>query len=190
MQDLWKRLEDWLRSNAPLVYDGLRTGASDEQLEAIQARLGVRLPEDFAEAYRVHDGQHPAAPWLVNAKELLSLERVADEWGVWKGLLDRGSFDFTGSDGGEPVGPVRSDWWNPRWVPFTYDGAGNHDCLDLDPPEGGNRGQVISMWHDDPERRVLAPSFRAWFERFVEEVESGSYVYREDYSALVRADEV
>jgi cell wall assembly regulator SMI1 len=62
---------------------------------------------------------------------------------------------------------VRDDWWNPRWIPFTHDGGGNHLCLDLDPAEGGAVGQVISMWHDSGERAVQGHSFGEWFGRWL-----------------------
>ena len=45
---------------------------------------------------------------------------------------------------------------------MTYDGAGNHHCVDLDPEKSGVPGQVITMWHDDDERAVVAGSFYAF----------------------------
>ncbi|MEA5478111.1 SMI1/KNR4 family protein [Pseudanabaena galeata UHCC 0370] len=92
---------------------------------------------------------------------------------IWKGLLDSGTFqNEDGQDQGcEPDLGVFNVWWSSKWIPLTYDGCGNHDCLDLAPAEGGNIGQIISMWHDDPERKILAPSFRDWLQNYAEELE-------------------
>jgi molybdopterin molybdotransferase len=61
---------------------------------------------------------------------------------------------------------VRSDWWNPCWIPFTHDGGGNHLCLDLDPAAGGAGGQVITLWHDGGARALAGSSFGEWFTRW------------------------
>jgi cell wall assembly regulator SMI1 len=44
----------------------------------------------------------------------------------------------------------------------TYDGCGNHHVIDLAPAPGGIRGQLLSLWHDDDPRQVVAESFLAW----------------------------
>jgi cell wall assembly regulator SMI1 len=52
------------------------------------------------------------------------------------------------------------------------DGRGNHHCLDLEPAKEGRVGQIITMWHDDAERTIVAPSFQAWLQQYVEDLES------------------
>ncbi|WP_353931825.1 SMI1/KNR4 family protein [Okeanomitos corallinicola TIOX110] len=66
------------------------------------------------------------------------------------------------------------------WIPLTYDGGGNHCCLDLDPAEGGNLGQIITMWHDDGVRAIIAPIFRAWLQQYADNLGSGDYGFEED----------
>jgi cell wall assembly regulator SMI1 len=114
--------------------------------------------------------------------ELLSLERVREEWGAWKGLLDGGAFRNFRSDSD---GRVVEDWWHARWIPLTYDGAGNHHCLDLNPGPRGQAGQIIQMWHDDSARPVIAPSYRAWLVAFADALDAGEYVYSDQYLGLV-----
>ena len=38
---------------------------------------------------------------------------------------------------------MRKVWWNLKWVPFTYNGGGDHPCIDLDPAVTGTVGQVV-----------------------------------------------
>lgn len=187
MQDLWRRLEAWLRANAPALVETLQPGATEEQITQAEAVLSVQFPEDFKASYRIHNGQLPASDGLIDAREFLSLERIQDEWKVWKDLLDSGDFDGIHS---EPSGPIRDDWWNPKWIPITYDGAGNHDCLDLNPAEGGQAGQMIDFWHDDATREVKAESFHAWFAAFVEGCEAGAYAYSDEYGGIVDVEDL
>lgn len=186
MQELWSRLETWLRANATDVLETLRPGATEEQIAHAEALLSVQFPDDFKAAYRIHNGQDEGSG-LMDGREFLSLERIQDEWKVWKELLDGGDFGDVSS---EPVGPIRTDWWHPAWIPITYDGSGNHDCLDLAPAAGGQVGQIIDFWHDDPSRSVAAASFGAWFAAFVEECEAGAYVYSDAYNGIVDVDDV
>jgi cell wall assembly regulator SMI1 len=169
---------------------GLRqptTGATDQQINKAERRLGVTFPEPVRQSYRIHDGQEPDGPALIDAWEFLSLERIVDEWDVWKQLLDGGEFARSRS---KPEPGIRGDWWAPRWIPLTYSGSGDHHCLDLDPAPGGTLGQVILMYHDMTERPLVAPSFEAWLGRFADDLEAGEYVFSEDDGGLVRKDEV
>jgi len=187
MKATWDRIERWLRTNAPQVYDSLRPGATDQQLDEAERRLDVIFPEPVRQSYRLHDGQEPDGPALIDAWEFLSLERILDEWKVWKQLLDAGEFARSRS---KPDPGIRTDWWAPRWLPLTYSGSGDHHCLDLDPAPGGTLGQIILMYHDMTERPLVAPSFEAWLGKFADDLEAGEYVLSEDDGGLVRRDEV
>ena len=126
------------------------------------------------------------SPGLIDVEELLSTERIFNEWTVWKELLDGGDFDGINSI---PDHGVKDDWWNKRWIPITYDGSGNHYCIDLDPTEKGKRGQIIRMWHDSPEREIVAGSFYEFFSNYVKGIESGQYIYSEDWYGIINKDD-
>lgn len=192
MQEIWMRIEKWLKANAPAGLEVLQSGASDTQISELESVLSVQLPEDVKVLFRICNGQSSYDFALIDGCEFLSLARIEEEWGVWKDLLDSGNFqDEDGQDYGcEAELGIRNVWWSPQWIPLTYDGSGNHDCLDLSPAEGGTQGQIIKMWHDDPERRVMAPSFRAWLQEYAEGLESGEYVYSEDYNGIVKATDI
>ena len=187
MEDSWEAFDRWLGSHWPEGLRRLGPPASDEALSTLEGVLGCALPDDLVRCLRIHDGQRPGTGGLFDGTEFLSARRIADEWSVWKGLLDGGDFEDTTS---EPRSGVKSDWWNAKWIPVTYDGAGNHLCLDLDPDVGGTVGQVITMWHDDPSRELLADGLGTWFQRYVSGVIDGEYVHAEEYDGIVHRNDV
>ena len=186
MEVAWARIELWLAEFAPEVLNSLQPGATDEQISNTEAALGVTFPEDVRASYRIHDGQSPEGPGIMDAWEFLSLSRMLDEWRIWKGLLDGGDLADAKS---EPEEGVADDWWNPKWVPLTYSGSGDHHCLDLAPMPGGEVGQIVLMYHDIPTRQVVAQSLGEWLKDFADDLEAGRYVYDEDqYYGLVNKD--
>lgn len=190
MQDIWIEIEDWLRVNAPEMLAVLQAGASDAEISELEDFLSMQLPEDVKSSYRIHNGQSGFEYGLINGREFLSLERIKDEWLIWKELFDSGNFQT--EEGQEQVSEaapgIRNLWWSPKWLPLTYDGSGNHDCLDLDPTEGGTVGQIITMWHDAPQREVLALSFRGWLKQYAEDLVSGRLIFSEAEGGIVNVD--
>jgi cell wall assembly regulator SMI1 len=187
MNQIWDRIDTWLDANAPDVKKSLNSGATDKDIADAEAVLGVSLPDDVKASYKIHNGQVEYDMGFINSREFLSLKRIVDEWSVWNDLLQGG--DFSGAKGNPDAG-IKDDWWNARWIPLTYDGSGNHDCLDLDPAPGGNVGQIIEMWHDDADRALLAPSFTEWLTKFADDLEAGEYVFSEDYNGLVSKNDM
>ncbi|MCY9668234.1 SMI1/KNR4 family protein [Paenibacillus alginolyticus] len=115
-------------------------------------------------AKKIHNGQKGDSQWLIAGWELLSTQRIFDEWNVWKELSDKGTFNEWDVESQEGITNV---WWQQSWIPLTYNGCGDHHCLDLAPTAKGTEGQIISMWHDSAEREVLAASYKQWFEYLV-----------------------
>lgn len=186
MKETWTKIEDWLQENAGQIYDSLNEGASDEDFENLEELINKRLPDDFKAFYRIHNGQDSIGEGMIDTEELLSTERIMDEWQVWKDLYDKGVFDESVSESDKGV---KENWWNPFWIPITYDGSGNHYCLDLSPDDGGKRGQIIRIWHDSPERELIADSFSEWMTDFANDLADGEYIYSEEWGGIVnRAD--
>ena len=182
----WKTIETWLQSNAPDVLAGLNPPASQQQISDAEAALGITFPADCIATFRIHNGQSSDSPWLFDAWEFLSLERILDEWRVWKDLLDGGDFKDSRSDS---TGATVEDWWCPLWIPLTYDGAGNHDSLDLNPGPKGRKGQIIKMWHDESERPLVATSYAEWIAGLASDMERGLCRFSEEYNGVIRGEE-
>lgn len=191
METYWNRIKAVLEKIAPQLPGELNPGIDEKEIKALETGIGTQLPEDVIAFYKVHNGQSTESAGLMNGEELLSAERIYDEWLVWKDLLD--NKDFEGKDGpyrSDPESGIKNDWWNPMWIPITYNGSGDHICIDLDPAEGGKKGQIIMMWHDDPQRTLEAGSFKEWIGRYVDLLESGQMVYDEDYFGIFNKEDL
>lgn len=174
MKDIWQRIESQFRRQAPDELWRLTRPASQEEIEAFENLVGRPLPEDFRASYAIHNGVRgrvvPYGPDLDWLDFLLDLETITSDLETMRDLLEGGDFDGAEST---PIGPVKPDWWNLGWIPFVGEGTGNYYCIDLDPAEGGNIGQVFDFDHERGPTKVLLPSFRAYLERYVSELESG-----------------
>ena len=47
MKETWKAIENKLKEIAPLVYEDLNGGATQEQIEELERVIGAKLPGDF-----------------------------------------------------------------------------------------------------------------------------------------------
>lgn len=130
-----------IEAKAKAVGVKLAKGASEKAIAAAEKTLGVSFPAEVKAFYRAHDGSEDDG--AVEDRELLSLSRMVSEWKVWKELLDKKTFD--------------EEWWNPKWIPVTYDGSGNHHMLDLTA-----KGRILSFWHDDERREVEGKDLLSW----------------------------
>ena len=172
MQAIWNRIESWLEVNAPEIRSDLLPGATDQEIHSTEEFTGMQFPVDVKTSYSIHNGQLGGAPPIIGEWQLLSLKALVSRWKTLKDLFDAGDFNGIKSRSSDPI---RADWWNPKWLPLAYNGAGDYRCLDLDPAPGGQLGQIISFWHTSDRREIVADSFRAWLGRFADDLESGKY---------------
>ncbi len=155
----------------------LRPGATPGQIEAVEAVIGARLPQDVHDLYLLADGQIdvfkgtdiPHGKWLApifGGFEFNSLERMSMEWSSWNEIRKQSTEeeleDFHSHVDVQPGHGVKKLYTHDLWIPFATDGGGNSLAFDLDPPPGGSRGQIIVIGSDEDTRRVLAPSLAAF----------------------------
>ena len=186
-QDLWDAIAQTIKNLAPEIPIELNEGASPEDFRKLEELIGAALPDDFKRLYALHNGQKNYFPPFYYTEELLSIDRMIEEWTVWKQLLDDKHFQHP--DGtpytSEPHPHIKNNWWNPKWIPINYNGNGNHLCLDLDPANGGFYGQIIQMEHDNTERALVAFSTEDLFNQYLKKLKSGNLFYSDDYGGIV-----
>lgn len=176
MEDIWNRIESWIKINAPELYSDLLPGASEKEILTVEENINVKLPADVRLSFSIHNGQLGSAAPLIGDWQLISLEVVFKRWKVLKDLYDSGEFQGIWC---KTKGSVQSKWWIPSWIPIAYNGAGDYKCIDMNPAEGGKVGQIISFWHALDKREVLVESFRDWLQDFAGDLENGRYEYKD-----------
>jgi cell wall assembly regulator SMI1 len=181
MNELWQRIAGWFETHVPPGFFSPRPGASEAEIVEAESSLGVRLPEDFRDSYRLHNGGRDGA-FFWNYR-LMPLEEILRRAAVMKECLTIDLKAVLGIDCGEyvprPQGPIKRVFWNLRWVPFMDTGAADFFCLDLDPAPGGCVGQIIEHGHEEGPERLIAGSFREWLSQFADDLEAGEYRFGE-----------
>ena len=175
---LWKRIDKVLKANRA-VKRALRKPATDAQIAKCEAALAIAMPPALRASYRIHNGQKSGADCLfpddfsgLDAPfSMLSLDEIVNDWRTWKKLIDAGEFK---KQKGKPDAGIRSDWWNPQWIPFANDGGGDSLCIDLAPAKGGVVGQIILHRHDDASRSIIAGDFRELLQLLAEHLEQAA----------------
>lgn len=195
MRAVWARIENWLRLNAPSLMETLQAGAFDTEIEELETRLSIQLPEDVKASYRIHNGQSDVGYPFLYGYEFISLEDIYGQWEIER-EVDTQIREIYGNNYPSEINSqlreneVRNESWNPRWIPLATNGAGDHYCLDLAPTEKGNLGQIISVARENDTRPLLAPSFQVWLEQFANALEVGEYVFSAKYRGIINAEEL
>ena len=182
MEQLWSRIVEWYRSNAPADAFFLAAGASDPEINAVEATLGVNFPDDVRRSYRIHDGSNENAVFEFG-RYLLSLQEIVRAWEILQPLAEDPQYSGLRTSYG---GSIRSDLWNKRWIPLTDNGSGDHVCVDLDPTETGTVGQLIDYSHEEGPRRVLAKNFEDLLTWFAKDLEMGRFEFQPSSLSIVR----
>lgn len=156
-EGVWSRVEAALTRHLPKVVPSLRLGATKDNLDRLEAKIELRVPDEVRAYWQIHDGQVDphSTTTLIGTQVLLSTEGIAEVWeirtDVWRSVCD----------------DVK-DWWWPVLIPIT-DANGDGFCVHSE------SGAVYYHYHDDTLSEVLYPSVGRWFLAIAETLESGRF---------------
>ncbi len=177
--ELWRRLETWVASTgAPSL--ALNAGAPEKAIAAAEKTMKLAFPPDFRASLAIHDGQAidggaPAFPWMPGCPPLLPLARIVERWKDEQELAAKRQPKKEWFDaGGKLKGGVYRTGRIPVAGPVRRDSE--RTFLDLDPGPAGARGQLITMV-SAADFVVIDASFAAAFERWVNVLERGLWIY-------------
>jgi cell wall assembly regulator SMI1 len=179
MKRQWEWIEVWLAGHAQYLLRDLRKGAAPAMLAKLEAQIQRGLPETVRAFYAIHDGQKSQCPQgLFYSLQFMPLARVLESQRVWAELVDIND-ELAYAMSSSPSGHIKPVYANPLWIPFAHDQSGNHLGIDLDPDVQGSEGQVIVFGRDENRKRLVAQSFEAFIDMFVEQLEAGNFVIQE-----------
>lgn len=170
------RLDAWFAAHLPLDQYKFNPPATDAELDAFERLVGLKLPQAYRQLYRWHDGENDDRWGHIYGLPLLPLKDAAFQWKSWARVLaDFGGNRYEVPGASWPADAVDPAYINPRWLPLTHDGSGNHIGLDFDPWPDGRVGQVILFGRDEDVKCVLAESLGKFLEWIAGLLESGNF---------------
>ena len=170
------RLDEWYATHLPTDRYVFNPPASDAELDAFEQLIGIKLPGAYRQLYLWHDGENDDRWGHIYGLPLLPLDEAGSQWKAWNDVLaDFGGNRYEIRGGAWPEGAVDPAYINPRWIPLTHDGSGNHIGLDFDSWPGGRIGQVILYGRDEEVKAVLAESLGKFLEWIAGLLESGNF---------------
>lgn len=173
----WDRVHSWLAIHAPKILASLNPGATDEELDAAEAELGLAIPSAMRDLYRIHDGISLDENFgsLFYGIEFLDLSQVVSTYS------DRAASSQTMKDEGlslikaADTGIQDQDMFNLGWIPFACDGADVLLHVDTRPDTSGTVGQVIFSDYDYDVVGLVAQGIDTLLNQFADDLENGRY---------------
>ncbi len=187
VEESWRRMRAWLETHAPGVLENVPTGASPEEIAALETRTQRKLPEDFHQFLAIANGAEESGLFPSRDKydemaySPLPIEDILSEWMMQNDLLNGG--DFADLEA-EPATGVAADWWNSGWLPFASNGGGDFFCIDTVPTAEGTPGQVISHSHESGKRQILAKSFGQFLRQLADDMEAGKIRHDKNWGLI------
>jgi cell wall assembly regulator SMI1 len=155
-----KALDEQLKTLRPEYYAQLQPGLSNEQIQALQEKHNITLPEDLIELYKWKNGQqNDCYEAFVNNSMFIPLESALE----------------TAVDNTEMIGLdfEIENWWHKDWIPVFNNGGGDLICYDMGGIFTNNPGQLIEFWHEDNDRNIIAPSLITFLEALITYYKAG-----------------
>ncbi|MFD6338991.1 SMI1/KNR4 family protein [Streptomyces sp. NPDC060131] len=111
----WQGIESWLREHAPASYASLRAGASEDEIAALEAALGVQVPAGLKALWRLRAGVHrvAGAGFLLENQALMTPDAV---------IAFHQQQMLSQQQGGDDEFTI----WKPSWIPVCSFGVGDH----------------------------------------------------------------
>jgi molybdopterin molybdotransferase len=165
----WRIIEGVLWENAHSLYRALCKPATDAKVARLAKLVPARLPRDFVQSLKTHDGlrdSYLGQNRLFDYNALLPISAIITEYRMLCQHQEQFS-DVASVAGHDPE--IRIDArWRAGWVP-VMDADGDKLVLDLDPAPGGSVGQVFQWYNNGSTRlEVLAPTFGEWLAKLAE----------------------
>lgn len=170
------RLDAWYAANLRPDKYLFNPPTSDARLDAFERKIGLKLPSAYRQMYKWHDGENDDRWGHIYGLPMLSLHEAGAQWAAWSDTLQyfKGN-RYVVPAAGWPKDAVDPAYINPRWIPLTHDGSGNHIGLDFDPWPKGRVGQVILFGRDEDVKAILADSLGGFLDWIATLLEEGNF---------------
>ncbi|MEU4829484.1 SMI1/KNR4 family protein [Streptosporangium sp. NPDC023615] len=122
----WRRIETWLKANAPATHRTLGKPGRAGTIAVAEAQTGLRFPDSLRASLLRHDGSVSSRDtWAFGFQGdvNLSVREIRDRW---RTLCRTDSHDDIEAGRPDP----RSERWDGRMIPIGASGSGDHLVID------------------------------------------------------------
>ena len=165
-----------IKQSIPDVEKRMAAGATEEEINAVQEHVGKKLPKDFVEFYRLHNGERADdRVFFMAGLQFVSLQEVQSLYDLLQEFEE--SFEPMGT---EAISTKSSD--KNKWIPFATDDEDCYLAVDLTPGKGnGKAGQVIAVDHGlgGSCTYLMAESFSEFIEKMMDWWKNGAVVAKD-----------
>ena len=158
------------------------SGASEEEIAALEEKFEITLPDDVKELYSYKNGSKYLSilPCLIDERDmafcLLSLQAIEKTKHYFQNrdtLLTEFPEHFTSQD----IEKMRDErikpyLFNKRWIPFAEYCDSCFLMLDFDPDKEGKEGQILCYIHDPDEVVYVAESLKDLIFSIIREIKA------------------
>ena len=178
MKETWAKLERLANADRSSLH--LRSGASEQDIDAAERKMRLRFPADLRASIAAHDGQEDRDDlydFLPGCDRLQPLDAIVARWEEEVGLHDPSEEIFVSDDG-----LVQTLLWSPQRIPIAGNRwwDGNNTYCDLVPGPNGTSGQIITFV-SECDLVCLGPSLEGALALYIERLESGGWMV--DYTS-------
>src|SRR5262249_17873673 len=117
----WAGIEAWLAQNAPGYRFEVNPGASPGDIAAFEEAVGMKLPDDFKESLRIHDGGNCDCCncSLPEYGDFLPLAQILHDWKTYRSWQEDGDYAPADWIPRDITGPIKPIFWNTKRIYIT-----------------------------------------------------------------------
>lgn len=168
----WNTIRKWMNNNHPSLLFGFSNPASKEQIKTSELQLHCELPEDYKAFLNIHNGQVSDTEPMVRFSSLMPIEKVVKSH---KELLEL--FDDEDEPPSIPDEEIQPLPFSKSWIPIG-NFQRNYLCIDMEPSEKGNVGQIILIMTDNPYYELISKNFTEFLSLYFEQLQTGEIEIR------------
>jgi len=156
----------------------LPAGTSERCLDEVEQATGLQLPEELRRFLSRCNGLGEGV-WLSDRLCLLSAEQIVDWWRIHVDTLQWVPDDLPEEDGvivhrDPEIQPLIA---SRHWLPVAEEVDGNFSVYaDFNPTAAGQLGQIILVYPEATEWRLIAPSIGGLWDWFAEDIKRRSKI--------------
>ncbi|XP_039393388.1 F-box only protein 3 isoform X2 [Mauremys reevesii] len=179
LKKAWDDIERYLGQRCPRMIGSLKDSVQEEDLDAVEAQIGCKLPDDYRCSFRIHNGQKLVVPGLMGSMALSNHYRSED-------LLDIDT----------AAGGFQQRLGLKQCLPLTFCiHTGLSQYMALESVEGRNKYEIFYQCPDQMARNpsaidmfITGTSYLEWFTSYVNNVVTGGYPIIRDQIFRIRIE--